>query len=138
MIKEEKQGKKVVGLVFEIRHNKYKMPIDIWQDSEEIRKLPKSEIQTLLKNIILKYYKIELRETSTALFDKEAIAQLYIEIKNGEYEDKNIKTPIPYFQGVLIKKHAMMTGEEITKTQIARYETELMKSSWELPVGDEE
>lgn len=138
LIKEEKQGKKVVGLVFEIRHNKYKMPIDIWQDSEEIRKLPKTELQTLLKNIILKYYKIELRETSTALFDKEAIAQLYIEIKNGEYEDKNIKTPIPYFQGVLIKKHAMMTGEEITKTQIARYETELMKSSWELPVGDEE
>lgn len=138
LIKEEKQGKKVVGLVFEIRPNKLKMPIDEWQEADEIRKLPKSDLQRLLKNIILKYYKIELKESSTDLFDKEAIAQLYIEIKNGEYEDKVIKTPIPYFKGVLIKKHAMMTGEEITKTQIAKHENLMIFEEYGIGEGDEE
>lgn len=130
LIKEEKQGKKVIGLVFEIRASKVKLPIDEWQEAEEIMKLTKAELQRLLKNIILKYYKIELRESTTDLFDKEAIGQLYIELKNGDYEDKNIKSPIPYFQSVLIKKHAMMTGEEITKTEITRHELEKMKDEW--------
>ena len=138
LIAEEKQGKKIVGLVFEIRQNNHKYPIDSLLDYEELRKKSKIEIQKLLDNIIYKNYKINFPTSRSDLFDKEAILQTYIEIKNGDYEDKNIKTPIPYFQGVLIKKHAMMTGEEITKTQIARYETELMKESWELPQGDEE
>lgn len=138
LIKEEKENKKVVGLVFEIQPHNYKLPIDILQDSEEIRKLTKAELQTLLKNIILRDYKQELREVSMDLFDKEAIAQLYIEIKNGEYREKEIKKPILYFQGVLIKKHALMTGEELKKTDIARRELELLKQEWTLPEDEEE
>lgn len=131
LIKEEKQGKKVVGLVFEIRPHKYKLPIDVLQEAEEVRKLPKKELQTMLKNIILKNYKCELREISTALFDKEAIAQLYSEIKNGEYEDRNIKYPIPYFTEVLISKHSMMTGIEIKKSDIQKYELEELRKEWD-------
>jgi len=138
LVKEEKQGKKVVGLVFEIKPHNYKLPIDILQDAEEIRKLPKKDIQKMLKGIILKYYKIELREITTDLFEKEAIAQLYIELKNGEYEERNIKNPLPYFTEVLIKKHGLMTGETITKTDIRRYEVEKMKEEiYDLSEGQE-
>lgn len=137
LVKEEKEGKKVVGLTFSIRPHNYKLPIDILQETNEVRNLTKAEIQKLLKNIILRDYKQELREVSTDLFDKEALAQLYIEIKNGEYREKDIKSPILYFQGVLIKKHALMTGEEIKKTDIARRELELLKQEWALPEADE-
>ena len=136
--KEEKQGKKIVGLVFQIRPHNYKYPIDIMLEREDLKKKTKEEIQKLLNNIVLRDYKQEFPASKTDLFDKEAIIQLYTEIKEGEYQDRNIKYPIPYFTEILIKKHANMTGEEITKVQISRHEMELMKASWELPAGDEE
>lgn len=131
LAKEEKEGKKVVGLVFEISPHKYKLPLDVYQDSQEIRKLSKNEIQKLLQAIILRDYKIEMKEATMELFDKEAIAQLYAEIKNGEYSERNIKSPIPYFTEVLIKKHGLMTGEEISKSSIRRHELEKIKEEWD-------
>lgn len=126
MKKEEKEGKKVVGIVFEIRSNNLRYPIDVLQEEGEILSKTKEELQKLLNQIILAKYKCEFKETKTDLFAKEAIAQLYLEIKHGEYEETAIRYPIPYFTGVLIKKHSMMTGEEITKTQIAKHEREKM------------
>jgi len=124
LIKEEKEGKKVVGLVFQIRPHNYKYPIDLMVERESLRNKTKEEMQKLLNNIILRDYKQEFPTRKTDLFDKEAITQLYIEIKEGEYQGRNIKYPNPYFTEILIKKHALMTGEEITKSQIAKYERE--------------
>lgn len=138
LINEEKKGKKIVGLIFEIRQNNYKYPIDDFIDYEELRKKTKAEIQKLLDDIIFKNYKIHFSSTRTDLFDKEAILQTYMEIKKGEFEETTIRTPIPYFEGVLIKKHAQMTGEEITKTEITRREIELTKQNWALPEAEEE
>jgi hypothetical protein len=67
-----------------------------------------------------------LRESSTDLFCKEAIITLITELRNNNYEDVKIQYPIPYFLGVLKKKHNEMTGEEITDTQIRRHEIESM------------
>jgi len=108
------------------------LPLDVYQDSQEIRKLAKNEIQNLLQAVILRDYKIEMKETTMELFDKEAIAQLYVEIKNGEYSDRNIKNPIPYFTEVLIKKHGQMTGEEISKSSIRRHEMDRIKEDWDI------
>ena len=131
LIAEEKQGKKVVGLVFEIKANYYKYPIDNLLDYEQLRKMPKKEIQKMLDGIIYKNYKQHFETVKSDLFDKEAILQTYMEIKKGEFDDIVIKSPILYFEGVLRKKHELMTGEEISKTAVARHEMELMKLEWE-------
>ena len=102
----KKNGKKIVGLIFEIRQNYYKYPIDDLLDYEELRKKTKAEVQKLLDDIIYKNYKIHFPIAKTDLFDKEAILQTYMEIKKGEFEETAIRTPIPYFESVLIKKHA--------------------------------
>lgn len=131
LIKAEKQGKKVVGLIFQIRPHNYKYPIDIMAEREVLRKKTKLEMQKLLNNIMLRDYKQEFPTRKTDLFDKEAITQLYTEIKEGEYQEKSIKYPIPYFTEVLIKKHALMTGEEITKVQLSKHEIEKIKEEME-------
>ena len=138
LTKEEKNGKKIVGLIFEIRQNYYKYPIDDLLDYEELRKKTKAEVQKLLDDIIYKNYKIHFPIAKTDLFDKEAILQTYMEIKKGEFEETAIRTPIPYFESVLIKKHAQMTGEEITNTAIARHELEVIKEGFALPEDEEE
>lgn len=124
--KEEKEGKKVVGLVFSINKNDYKSPIDNWLEYEKYEKKTKKELQQILNNLILARYKTNLRKTTTDLFCKEAILQLIMELKNDEYENSNIKFPIPYFTGVLQKKEKQFTGKDITKTEIRRYEIENM------------
>lgn len=121
LIKEEKKARKVVGLVFEIRTNNYKFPMEVIAQREEIRKKTKSEVQKLLRDIILRDYKTDMETDRTDLFDKEALVQLYIEIKEGDYKERPIKNPIPYFIGVLINKHQLMTGEELLKTEIERH-----------------
>jgi len=45
-----------------------------------------------------------------------------MELKSNDYEKSNIQHPIPYFTRVLQEKHKQFTGEEISNTQIARYE----------------
>ena len=122
--KEEKERQKVVGLVFEIRQNDYRYPVDHYLDYEKYNNKTKGELQTILSSAVLARYKIPLNESSTNLFCKEAIITLIMEIKNNNYEKVNIQYPIPYFLGVLKKKHKEMTGEEITDTQIRRSEIE--------------
>lgn len=120
--KEEKEGKRVIGLVFSIDKNNYKYPIDNLLEYESYNKKTKAELQTILNGLILARYKIMLGTTKTDLFCRESILDLIIELKNKEYENNNIKYPIPYFIGVLQKKHKFFTGEEISNTEIARYE----------------
>ena len=122
--KEEKEGKKVVGLVFSINKNDYLYPIDHWLEYESYSKKTKGELQKSLNNLILTKYKRILNKIQTDLFCKEAILQLVMEIKNNDYENKNIKNPIPYFIKVLQEKHKQFTGEEISNTQLRRYEIE--------------
>jgi hypothetical protein len=124
--KEEKEKQKVVGLVFEIRQNDYRYPIDNLLDYEKYSKKTKEELQKILNSTVLARYKMPLRESSTDLFCKEAIITLITELRNNNYEDVKIQYPIPYFLGVLKKKHNEMTGEEITDTQIRRHEIESM------------
>ena len=45
-------------------------------------------------------------------------------LKSNEFENTNIKYPIPYFTSVLQEKEKKLTGKEITKTQLRRYEIE--------------
>lgn len=120
--KEEKEGKKVVGLVFSIDKNNYKYPIDNFLEYESYNNKTKAELQKILDGLILARYKIMLGTIKTDLFCRESILDLIIELKNKEYENKNIKYPIPYFIGVLQNKHKFFTGEEISNTQIAKYE----------------
>lgn len=47
-----------------------------------------------------------------------------MELKSNEYENTNIKYPIPYFTAVLQEKEKKLTGKEITKTQLRRHEIE--------------
>lgn len=122
--KEEKEGKKVVGLVFSIHKNDYKYPIDNWLEYDTYSKKTKEELQRILNSLILARYKVAFNEIKTDLFCKEAIFQLIIELKNNEYEDVKIKYPVPYFVGVLQNKEKQFTGKEITNTQIRRYEIE--------------
>lgn len=122
--KEEKEGKKVIGLVFSINKNDYRYPIDHWLEYEKYEKKTKKELQEILDNLILARYKMNLRKTITDLFCKEAILQLIMELKNNEYENSNIKFPIPYFTGVLQKKEKQFTGKEITNTAIRQHERE--------------
>ena len=126
--KEEKEGKKVVGLVFSINKNDYRYPVDNWLEYENYNKKTKEELQTILDNLILARYKIHLSNNSTDLFCKEAILELIMELKNNEYENTNIKYPIPYFTAVLQEKEKKLTGKEITKTQLRRHEIE--KQMW--------
>ena len=44
------------------------------------------------------------------LLDKEALFQLYIELKEGEYKDRKIQYAILYFQKILMEKHKQITG----------------------------
>ena len=122
--KEEKEGKKVVGLVFSINKNDYRYPVDNWLEYEKYNKKTKEELQTILDNLILARYKIHLSNNSTDLFCKEAILELIMELKSNEYENTNIKYPIPYFTAVLQEKEKKLTGKEITKTQLRRHEIE--------------
>lgn len=128
--KEEKEGKKVVGLVFSINKNDYRYPIDHWLEYEQYNKKTKGELQKALNGLILARYKQTLDKTKTDLFCKEAILQLVMELKNNEYEDSNIKHPIPYFVKILQEKHKQFTGEEISNTDLRRYEMQqLMEES---------
>lgn len=122
--KEEKEGKKVVGLVFSINKNDFRYPVDNWLEYEKYNKKTKEELQTILDNLILARYKIHLSNNSTDLFCKEAILELIMELKSNEFENTNIKYPIPYFTSVLQEKEKKLTGKEITKTQLRRYEIE--------------
>ena len=118
--KEEKEGKKVVGLVFSINKNDYRYPVDNWLEYEKYNKKTKEELQVILDNLILARYKIHLSNNSTDLFCKEAILELIMDLKNNEFENTNIKYPIPYFTSVLQEKEKKLTGKEITKTQLRR------------------
>lgn len=120
--KEEKEGKKVVGLVFSINKNDYRYPIDHWLEYESYSNKTKTELQEILKNLILARYKSHFETIMTDLFCKESILQLIMELKSNEYENTDIKYPIPYFTGVLIKKHKQFTGEEISNTDLRKYE----------------
>ena len=122
--KEEKEGKKVVGLVFSINKNDFRYPVDNWLEYEKYNKKTKEELQTILDNLILARYKIHLSNNSTDLFCKEAILELIMGLKSNEYENTNIKYPIPYFTAVLQEKEKKLTGKEITKTQLRRHEIE--------------
>ena len=122
--KEEKEGKKVVGLVFSINKNDYRYPVDNWLEYEKYNKKTKEELQVILDNLILARYKIHLSSNSTDLFCKEAILELIMELKSNEFENTNIKYPIPYFTSVLQEKEKKLTGKEITKTQLRRHEIE--------------
>lgn len=120
--KEEKEGKKVVGLVFSINKNDYKYPIDNWLEYESYSKKTKAELQEILNGLILARYKMIFSKTKTDLFCKEAILQLIMELKNKDYENANIKFPIPYFTRVLQEKHKQFTGNEISNTELRKYE----------------
>ena len=124
LTKEEKQNKKVVGLIFEIRRNDYRYPIHDYLDYERYTKKSKNELQEILSNEVMARYKIPLQKSRTDLFCKEAIVLLITEIQKNNYEDVKIQYPVPYFTGVLKKKHKEMTGEEITDTEIRRHELE--------------
>lgn len=124
--KEEKEKQKVVGLVFEIRKNSYRYPLDDVVDSEKYNKKTKKELQSILSGIILSRYKMPLNNESTDLFCKEAIITLIMELKNNNYDNVDIKYPIPYFLGVLKKKHYEMTGEEIKDIDIRKNELAYM------------
>ena len=100
--------------------------------------MTKIDIQKMLDGIIYKNYKTHFPTIKSDLFDKEAIIQTYMEIKKGEFEDTVIKSPILYFEGVLRKKHELMTGEEITKTQLARYEMQKMQEEFQDFVAEDE
>lgn len=126
--KEEKEGKKVVGLVFSINKNDYRYPVDNWLEYEKYNKKTKEELQAILDNLILARYKVHLSSNSTDLFCKEAILELIMELKSNEFENTNIKYPIPYFTSVLQEKEKKLTGKEITKTQLRRHEIE--KQMW--------
>ena len=122
--KEEKEGKKVVGLVFSINKNDYRYPVDNWLEYEKYNKKTKEELQAILDNLIFARYKVHLSSNSTDLFCKEAILELIMGLKSNEFENTNIKYPIPYFTSVLQEKEKKLTGKEITKTQLRRYEIE--------------
>ncbi len=124
--KEEKDGKKVVGLVFSINRNDYKYPIDNWLEYEQYSKKTKAELQKILNNLILARYKINFDNKKTDLFCKDGILQLIMELKSNEYEDTKIKYPVPYFIGVLQQKEKQFTGKEISKTELRKYEIESM------------
>lgn len=128
--KEEKEGKRVVGLVFEIKANNYRYPMDDLLDYENYSKKTKRELQEILNSMILRRYKIPLHATSTDLFCKEAIITLIMELKNNIYDTVEVKRPIPFFNGVLKKKHFEMTGEEISNIQIRRHEIESIKNDF--------
>lgn len=125
--KEEKERTKVVGLTFSIHKNDYRYPIDNWLEYEEYQKKTKKELQQVLTNLMIARYKVALRDTTTDLFSKETIFELVMELKNNEYENNSIKYPIPYFTKVLQEKEKIISGKEITNTQIRRYELEQMK-----------
>ena len=84
--KEEKEGKKVVGLVFSINKSDYRYPVDNWLEFENYNKKTKEELQKILDSLIQARYKIHFDTNRTALFCKEAILQLIMELKNNDFE----------------------------------------------------
>ena len=125
---EEKEGKKVVGLVFTINKSDYKYPIDNWLEYEKYNKKTKQELQKVLSGLILARYKVPLAERTTDLFCKDTILYLIMELKQNEFENADIKHPIPYFTRVLQEQEKRFTGKEITNTMIRRHEVqEMMK-----------
>lgn len=126
--KEEKEGKKVVGLVFSINKNDYTYPIDNWLEYESYNKKTKAELQKILNNMIMARYKTTfINKSTTDLFCKDSILELIMELKYNEYENNSIKYPIPYFTKVLQEKEKKFTGKEIKNTDIRRYEMEQTK-----------
>lgn len=123
---EIKKGKKVEAIEFEIRKkDNLQTPLEEWQYYSELKEKSKNELGKILNSIISKKYNIVFTTGNNKIICKEAILQLVMELKNGDFEDTEIKTtPILYFQGVLIKKHNTITGEEITKADLRRAEIE--------------
>lgn len=126
LTKEEKEGKKVVGLVFSINKSDYKYPIDNWLEYEKYNKKTKQELQKVLSGLILARYKVPLAERTTDLFCKDSILYLIMELKQNEFENADIKHPIPYFTRVLQEQEKRFTGKEITNTMIRRHEVQEM------------
>lgn len=124
--KEEKEGRRVIGLVFTINKNDYRYPIDNWLEFENYNKKTKAELQDILNNLILARYKIPFEKIRSDLFCKESILELIMELKYNEFEKVHIQYPIPYFTKVLQKKEIKFTGKEITNTQIRNYENQQM------------
>lgn len=122
--KEEKEGKRVVGLVFSINKNDYTYPIDNYLEYESYNKKTKRELQECLSDLIMARYKQPFELTRSDLFCKETILELVMDLKYNEFEKSNIEHPIPYFTGVLQNKEKKLTGKEISKTQIRRHEAE--------------
>lgn len=122
--KEEKEGKRVVGLVFSINKNDYRYPIDNYLEYESYNKKTKAELQDILNGLILARYKMPFERETSDLFCKEAILELIMELKYNEFEKTDIKKAIPYFTAVLQNKEMKLTGKEITNTQIRRHELE--------------
>lgn len=120
--KEEKNGRKIIGLVFSINKNDYLYPVDHWLEYERYNNKTKKELQEILSSLILARYKQPLNNKTTDLFCKETILSLVMELKENAFEDKNIKYPIPYFTKVLQEKEKQYTGKEITNTDIRRHE----------------
>lgn len=120
--KEEKEGKRVVGLVFSINKNDYTSPLDNYLEYESYNNKTKKELQECLSDLIMARYKQPFESIRSDLFCKEAILELVMELKYNEFEDTNIKFPIPYFTGVLQNKEKKLTGKEISKTELRRYE----------------
>ena len=88
--KEEKEGKKVVGLVFSINKSDYRYPVDNWLEFENYNKKTKEELQKILDSLIQARYKIHFDTNRTDLFCKEAILQLIMELKNNDFENTAI------------------------------------------------
>lgn len=124
--KEEKEGKRVVGLVFSINKNDYRYPIDNWLEYDSYSKKTKAELQDILNGLILARYKMPFEKLRSDLFCKEAILELVMELKYNEFENVKVQHPIPFFTGVLQKKEIKFTGKEISKTQIQRHESQQM------------
>lgn len=132
LVKEQKENKKVIGLTFSITKNIYRYPIDNLLEYERYQNKTKEDLQKILNSKILARYKIQFPNYTTDLFCKEAIIMLIIELESNEYEQTEIKVPIPYFTGVLKRKHKDMTGEEITEMDIHRYTLEKVQHDFNL------
>ena len=114
-------------MVFDIRPNDYKYPIDNILEYNKYESKTKTELQEILNGLLLARFKVHFNNTISDLIDKQAILSLVMDLKSYTFDEENIRKPIPYFSAVLRRKHQEITGEEITETDIRKYEMEQIR-----------
>lgn len=103
--KEIKDARKVVALSFTLKENwQNTHPVTAWYDAAKYKAKSIDELAKLLSKELKQRYDVMLKPEMLTLYTHTALLVTLFELKEGYYQDIEIKAPLPYFMAVLANK----------------------------------